>query len=243
MYLHEAMREILASAAGHRLTPSDLCEQVDRRGLYRMRDGRRVEVQQIHARVANYPELFRRAGGYVELVEPSGVRGVPPRSAPAVTSTANIELRATTAARPWPWEGAVQAVLVEVLTSQGWTVSRTADTATKETGVDVLADKGERHLGAEVKGYPSTEYSDPRRAGERKRTSPSAQARHWFDGAVGSALRLLGSHGGHESLVVLPDHPRYRDLAARSDIGLGRAGIHVVFLRPDGRFDSATWRP
>jgi hypothetical protein len=37
-----------------------------------------------------------------------------------------------------------------------------ADTATKAPGVDVLAGKGAWRLGAEVKGWPSADYADPR---------------------------------------------------------------------------------
>jgi len=43
-----------------------------------------------------------------------------------------------------------------------------ADTATKQHGVDVLASKGDRLLGAEVKGWPSKGYADVRRAEERR---------------------------------------------------------------------------
>ncbi len=66
--LHEAMREVLRTAPGRRLSPHELCELVNRRGQYRMHDGRAVEVQQIHARAANYPHLFRRVGAEIEAV-------------------------------------------------------------------------------------------------------------------------------------------------------------------------------
>jgi len=32
-----------------------------------MRDGRKVEAQQIHARVGHYPELFEREGTFIKL--------------------------------------------------------------------------------------------------------------------------------------------------------------------------------
>jgi hypothetical protein len=76
-----------------------------------------------------------------------------------------------TTQRLWPWEGAVQAVFVEFLGSKGWRVDAVADTATKERGVDILATKHGRTLGAEVKGWPSSNYADPRRAYETKRPS------------------------------------------------------------------------
>lgn len=68
MTLHDAMRHILRTAPGRRLPPRTLCEEINRQGLYRMQDGRPVQIQQIHARSGNYPHLFRRTGGDIELI-------------------------------------------------------------------------------------------------------------------------------------------------------------------------------
>jgi hypothetical protein len=54
---------------------------------------------------------------------------------------------------------------------------------------------------------------------------------------------LLDSHPGHESLIVLPDHPRYRDLAGRTRTCRGAAGLHVVFVTPEGHAESDSWTP
>ena len=43
--------------------------------------------------------------------------------------------------------------------------------------------------------------------------------------------------------MVLPDYPRYRDLATRTRTGRRAAGIHVVLLEPQGNYTSETWRP
>src|SRR5690349_16593578 len=56
--LHEAMAEVLKGAPEQMMRPGHLAEEIERRGLYRMRDGRPVEKQQVHARVGNYPDLF-----------------------------------------------------------------------------------------------------------------------------------------------------------------------------------------
>jgi hypothetical protein len=148
-----------------------------------------------------------------------------------------------TAAAAWPWEGAVQAVFASVLTAHGWSLRSVADTASKQRGVDVLADKAQRRLGAEVKGWPSRGYADPRRAEEAKRTQPTTQASHWFAQALMKAVMLRDSHDDHESLVVLPDHRRYRDLAAKTRTGRAGAAVHVVLLEDDGAFSSETWTP
>jgi Holliday junction resolvase len=44
---------------------------------------------------------------------------------------------------------------MDLLRRHGWSIIAAADTAMKAPGVDVLARKGERRLGAEVKGWPS----------------------------------------------------------------------------------------
>jgi len=150
---------------------------------------------------------------------------------------------AADAGHQWPWEGAVQAVLVDVLQHHGWLITAAADTATKALGVDVLAIKGGRRLGAEVKGWPSTGYADPRRAAEVKRTQPSTQAGHWFSQALFKAMMLLDSHPGYESLMVLPDFPRYRDLGVRTRTGRRAAKIHLVLLAADGVYSSSSWMP
>jgi hypothetical protein len=66
--LHVAMQVVLRDAPNQMMRPTDLAAEVHRRGLYRMRDGRPVEAQQIHARVGNYPDLFAREGTFVKLV-------------------------------------------------------------------------------------------------------------------------------------------------------------------------------
>jgi hypothetical protein len=70
MTLHEAMADVLRSAPEGMLRAGDLAGEIERRRLYRMRDGRPVEAQQIHARVGHYPQLFTKAGTFIKLVDP-----------------------------------------------------------------------------------------------------------------------------------------------------------------------------
>jgi len=143
--------------------------------------------------------------------------------------------------RPWPWEGTVQAAFAGYLVARRWEITGSADTASKARGVDVLAVKGKRRLGAEVKGWPSSGYADPRRAEEVKPTPPTSQAGHWFSQALMKALMLLDTHPDFESLVVVPEYARYRDLAARTRTGRTAAGVHVLFVREDGSAESESW--
>ena len=68
MTLHDAMEVVLRDAA-HGMRAGDLASEITRRRLYRMRDGRPVEAQQIHARVGNYPHLFKKVGTFIHLAD------------------------------------------------------------------------------------------------------------------------------------------------------------------------------
>lgn len=68
MTLHAAMVHVLRSSPDGMLRAGDLAAEIDRSGLYKMRDGRPVESQQIHARVGNYPHLFTKVGTFIKLV-------------------------------------------------------------------------------------------------------------------------------------------------------------------------------
>ena len=68
MTLHEAMVEVLQTAPNG-LRASDLASEINRRRLYRMRDGRPVEAQQVHARCGNYSHLFKKVGTFIVLAD------------------------------------------------------------------------------------------------------------------------------------------------------------------------------
>jgi hypothetical protein len=63
------MAEVLRTAPQYQMRPVDLAAEINRRGLYTMRDGRPIETQQIHARAGNYPDMFERNGPFIRLRE------------------------------------------------------------------------------------------------------------------------------------------------------------------------------
>lgn len=70
--LHDAMTLVLRErreeiGEDHGMTAPDLAGVVNRRGLYRMKNGSPVTVQQIHARVGNYSSLFEKKYGRIYL--------------------------------------------------------------------------------------------------------------------------------------------------------------------------------
>ncbi|GAB3488165.1 hypothetical protein [Flexivirga lutea] len=134
----------------------------------------------------------------------------------------------------WHTEANVQAAVVRALATDDWRILSVANTATKERGVDVIAERRGRTVGMEVKGFPSRNYADAGRASERKPTQPSTQAGHWYAGALLAAMRLRGREPAWSSVIALPNFPRYRDLHAQTAGSLAAAKIEVWWVSEDG---------
>ncbi len=73
--LHEALARVLEDGGNEWMTARELADAVNRRGLYRKRDGSAVEVNQVHARANNYDELFEKDGPRIRLKEGATVVG------------------------------------------------------------------------------------------------------------------------------------------------------------------------
>lgn len=125
------------------------------------------------------------------------------------------------------WEGNVQARICRWLLDEGWDLEQVADTASRERGTDVVAQRDGQRVHIEVKGWPSLLYADPSRQAEVKRTEPTNQALHWFAGATHSCLRLREAHPADRVAMVFPDRPRYRKLVGEIAGSLRQLGIEV----------------
>jgi Holliday junction resolvase-like predicted endonuclease len=135
----------------------------------------------------------------------------------------------------WHTEARVQSVVVHSLVEDGWRILREANTASREHGIDVIAEFDGITYGIEVKGFPSRGYADPRRAAETKRTSPSTQAGHWYSQAMLSAARLRGNQPDLRSVIALPDFNRYRTLVSQTRGSLEASQIEVWWVDSDGQ--------
>jgi hypothetical protein len=76
--LHEALVQVLSERGSQGLTARELADAVNRRRLYRKRDGSSVEVNQVQARVNNYGSLFTKEGTLIRLREESEVLDMAP---------------------------------------------------------------------------------------------------------------------------------------------------------------------
>lgn len=64
--LHDAMATVLRER-GQPLTGRELADEINRRGLYRQKDGSPVPLNQVHARASNYGDLFVKQDGRIGL--------------------------------------------------------------------------------------------------------------------------------------------------------------------------------
>jgi hypothetical protein len=137
----------------------------------------------------------------------------------------------------WHWEGNIVDAVIEYLIDGGWTIVSSADTYSKERGEDIRALKDGHNLIIEAKGYPSKQYRDPRRAGEKKRTNPTTQAPKWYSHAIFTAMRLQHQNMSATVAVALPDIPRYRALHAETAASLTKLNLTMLFVDEEGDVD------
>ena len=128
-------------------------------------------------------------------------------AAPSQTQStqATPALRAVSSAELWFWEGNVQAAVVRYLAAQNCIIRSVVDTASRQRGKDIVAERNGKPLWVTVKGYPR---------GTNK-TNPSTQAGHWFKQAVFDIIEYRGEDKTAQLGMALPDFPRYRRLAQR----------------------------
>jgi hypothetical protein len=169
------------------------------------------------------PHTARRhlaALGFEVVGEPTSRDETPPATGPAEDD--------------WHTEARIVEILVRHLTATGWYVQSVADTASRQAGVDIMANRPGQTVAIEVKGYPSRHYADPARAGQVKPTQPATQARHWYAHALLAAMLTRSAQPTARSVIALPDFGTYQALYTRTAGSLRAATIEVWWVRQDG---------
>jgi hypothetical protein len=137
----------------------------------------------------------------------------------------------------WFWEGHIQGRLRDHLVAQGWRLLRESDCLSRERGIDLLLERGGKHLAIEVKGFPSTTYRRGPMKGEPKPTQPTLQARHWFAEALLAAILVQSKHPTYTVAIAFPDMPRYHSLIESTRNALTRVGLGVFLVKDGGGVD------
>ena len=125
---------------------------------------------------------------------------------------------------PWYWEGNVQGCVIDYLKSQGYSITRSANTRTRETGKDVEASRDGQVKWVTVKGYPEG----------TSKTHPSTQAGHWFKQALFDVIAWRGESPTATIVMAMPDFDRYRNLAKKVAWLEPLASFGYFWVRDDG---------
>ncbi len=143
----------------------------------------------------------------------------------------------------WHTEARVQAMLIQHLRRDGWEIVRSADTVRRERGIDIEAIRGTETVAIEVKGFPGRGYADPRRAGEKKRTQPSTQAKGWYGRAILAAMIVKTQRPDVRAVIAFPDFARYRGLYRLTAEQLQKCGIELWWITKEGSVTVAAPEP
>jgi len=105
-----------------------------------------------------------------------------------------------------------------------------ADTASKEPGIDIAAERDGRELWVSVKGFPRA----------TSKTHPATQARHWFSHAIFDLVLYRSKNPDVELAAAFPDgFVTYHNLTSR--VGWLRENLPatIIWVAEDGtiRFD------
>lgn len=134
----------------------------------------------------------------------------------------------------WFWEGNVVETLEKHFKNLGWSIVCKADTASRQSGVDLHAKMGDTELLIEAKGYPSTTYQRGARQGRPKPTKPTTQARHWYAQALLCAMLMQNDHPSSIVAIAFPEFPVFTRMVDRTKESLQKLGLRVIFLSEGG---------
>jgi hypothetical protein len=151
-------------------------------------------------------QRFRLLANQGHLMRERGERSILNRLSVGDSQNAGVLVTETVRPQRGEWEGNVQSTVVAFLSRGGWSIRRVADTASRETGRDIEAERSGVRLWTTVKGYPAG----------TERTNPSTQARHWFMGALFDVILWRGEDADVRIAVALPKRQTYLNLAGRT---------------------------
>ncbi|HUZ23343.1 MAG TPA: hypothetical protein VMV07_06210 [Streptosporangiaceae bacterium] len=140
----------------------------------------------------------------------------------------------------WPAEAHVQGMVVSHLVRDGWRIMPVTDTAKRERGIGIVADRAGETLAIEVKGFPGRNYAGPRRAGEQKRAQPGTLAAGWYGRAVLAAMLARSRMPHARPVIALPDLLPYRNLFQETSASLRLCRIELWWVSQDGNVAPAT---
>ena len=204
------------------MRPSDLAEEIRKRGLYTQRDGSPLKDRQIYARVGNYPELFVLVDGMISINNSQEVFVKEKKSTLPIAKKKKLQLKFgditdfnLNPLDDWFHESHICASLSDHLCSHGFEIKKDTSSNKSEKGIDLVVLKDGVYEYIEVKGYPSVYYVEQKKRGLEKKTKPYLQSTHWFSGCLSSTLKNYESKET-KLAMAFPACSRYEELVVKN---------------------------
>ena len=140
------------------------------------------------------------------------------------------------ATHAWHCECHVQARVEAELLTKGYSISRLADTHSREHGVDINGPD----LKVSVKGFPGKNYVRGPKIGTPKTTSVHSQARQYFSHATLDVVLYRSEHPTALVALGLPRMTTYLELWRKSKPVFKNNSIQAIFVDQTGVI---TWDP
>ena len=120
----------------------------------------------------------------------------------------------------WFYEGNISHLFVNYLKQNNYEILKDNSENIKAKGIDIIAKNKKFIELIEVKGYPTEFYVNEKNKGNKKKTNPKLQAKHWISEAL---LSCIFNYGNEKSKydkpiklsIVLPNMPRYQELSSK----------------------------
>ena len=141
----------------------------------------------------------------------------------------------------WFYEGNISHLFVDYLKKNSYEILKDNSNNIKAKGIDIIAENENFIELIEVKGYPTEFYVNGKNKGEKKKTNPKSQAKHWISEAL---LSCVFNYGNEKSKynkqiklsIVLPNMIRYQELSLKlKDFILDfKIDLNIYFVNENG---------
>lgn len=138
----------------------------------------------------------------------------------------------------WLWEGNIQEKIANYMErKEGFKIIEKANTEAKKPGPDIKGEKNGKYIIVAIKCYPSDKYTGDfpgGKKGEKKRTNPNTQARHWFSEALFEILLAKCNDPDIEIALGFPFFKTYEKFVERIKWHRSKIGISCYFVKECG---------
>jgi hypothetical protein len=133
----------------------------------------------------------------------------------------------------WFEETNVATKIRDYLVDTGYSIQKFNDDKTTK-GHDIVAIKDGKTLVVEVKGFPSDKYVNGKNKGQKKRTHPNLQSKHWFSEALTALLTAKSLDWEVTIAMGLPHHDKYLETIEKLRAINEKIGIIYFIVHKDG---------